>query len=130
MKSFIRLIATMTAVLALICLTNTHSFAQDADAEAESQTTWVGEVVDLNCYITRGAKGPDHASCAKGCAKGGQPMGLLTDDGTLVLLSKDNKSKDAFESVKEMAGEQASIDGTLSERDGMKMLIVQAAKKP
>lgn len=122
------------AVLALICLTNTHSFAQDADADvdakAESQTTWVGEVVDLNCYITRGAKGPDHASCAKGCAKGGQPMGLLTDDGTLVLLSKDNNSKDAFESVKEMAGEKASIEGTLSERDGMKMLIVQAAQKP
>jgi hypothetical protein len=128
MKNVIRLLATMMAVCAMICLTSTRALAQDENAQTEG--TWVGEVVDLNCYIARGAKGPDHAGCAKGCVKGGQPMGLLTDDGTLVLLSKDNSNKEAFENLKEMAGEKASVKGKLNARDGMSMLIVLAAEKP
>ena len=93
MKPLIQFLSTAVAVCALVCLTNTQSLAQKADAKAG---TWVGEVVDLNCYVTRGAKGLDHAGCAKSCVKNGQPMGLLTDDGTLVLLAKDNKKKEAF----------------------------------
>ena len=61
---------------------------------------WTGEVVDLACYVAHGdaGRGPDHAKCAKGCVKGGQPMGLLTDDGTL------------------------------AERDGMKIVTVTGSK--
>ena len=33
-----------------------------------------GEVLDMACYVSHGAKGPDHAACAKRCAKGGQPI--------------------------------------------------------
>lgn len=128
MKHLLQLTATMMTVCALICLTSTQALAQNADTQAEA--TWVGEIVDLNCYITKGAKGPDHAGCAKACVKGGQPMGLLTDDGTLVLLAKDNGNKEAFETLKEMAGENASVTGKLNERDGINMLVVQSAAKP
>ncbi len=93
-----------------------------------NEKTWTGEVVDLACYINQGAKGPDHAGCAKACVKSGQPMGLLTDDGTLVLLAADHKDGEPFENLKELAGEQAAVSGTLAEKDGMKVVTVTGFK--
>ncbi len=90
--------------------------------------SWTGEVVDLACYVAQGAKGAEHAGCAKTCVKNGQPMGLLTDDGTLVLLAADHKNGDAYEMLKDLAGEKASVMGTLAEKDGMKVVTVTGAK--
>ena len=90
--------------------------------------SWTGEVVDLACYVAQGAKGPDHAGCAKACVKNGQPMGLLTDDGTLVLLAADHKDGAPFETLKELAGDKAEVTGTLAEKDGMKVVTVIGAK--
>jgi hypothetical protein len=98
-----------------------------AFAEAQ-EGSWTGEVVDLACYVSQGAKGADHAGCAKSCVKGGQPMGLLTSDGTLVLLSADHKDGAPYESLKDMAGSQATVMGTLAEKDGMKVVTVTGAK--
>ncbi len=89
---------------------------------------WTGEVVDLACYVGQGAKGADHAGCAKACVKNGQPMGLLTDDGTLVLLAADHKNGEPFEALKELAGAQAEVMGTLAEKDGMKVVTVTGSK--
>ncbi len=90
--------------------------------------TWTGEVVDLACYVAQGAKGSDHAGCAKTCVKNGQPMGLLTDDGTLVLLSANHKDGAPYEALKDLAGEMAEVTGELAERDGMKVVKVTGAK--
>lgn len=98
-----------------------------AFAEGDSGS-WTGEVVDLACYVGQGAKGADHAGCAKSCVKGGQPMGLLTDDGTLVLLSADHKNAEPYEALKDLAGAKASVTGSLAERDGMKVVTVTGSK--
>ena len=114
---------SLLIVIAIVCLAVTGSivFAEDAK-------TWNGEVLDLVCYIGSGAKGEGHAGCAKGCAKGGQPMGLLTDDGSVLLLSIDRKNPAPYEALKELAGENASVTGKMSERDGMKVLVVSSSK--
>ncbi len=90
--------------------------------------SWTGEVVDLACYVAQGAKGADHAGCAKACVKNGQPMGLLTDDGTLVLLAADHKDGEPYEALKDMAGDKAAVTGTLAEKDGMKVVTVTGSK--
>ncbi len=90
--------------------------------------SWTGEVVDLACYVNNGAKGSDHAGCAKSCVKNGQPMGLLTDDGTLVLLAMDHKNGEPFEALKDLAGGQAEVSGKLAEKDGMKIVTVTGSK--
>ncbi len=38
--------------------------------------TWTGEVLDLACYINNGAKGSDHAGCAKSCPAVGACRGV------------------------------------------------------
>lgn len=95
---------------------------------AQEEQTVKGEVLDLSCYIKSGAKGAGHAACAKSCVKSGQPMGLLTDDGTVLLLAT-GEDKEKIEILKDLAGEMVEVKGATSERDGIKMLIVSDAKK-
>lgn len=113
-------------VLALLICGVTLSVGAEGDSG-----TWTGEVVDIACYVTHGdgGHGADHAGCAKSCVKNGQPMGLLTDDGTLVLLSADHKDGSAYEGLKDLAGEKAEVTGSLAEKDGMKVVSVTGAKK-
>ena len=103
-------------------------FAGAAAIAADGEVTWTGEVVDLACYINQGARGSDHAGCAKSCVKNGQPMGLLTDDGTLVLLAADHKNGKPYEALKDMAGDKAEVSGSLAEKDGMKVVTVTGSK--
>lgn len=103
-------------------------FIWSSTAFSQDAATLTGEVLDLSCYLTQGAKGPDHAQCAKACVKGGQPMGLLTEDGTVFLLGA-GEDKDQFNALKELAGEMAEVSGAKSERGGMKMVVVEKAKK-
>ena len=109
--------------LCLVALMAALGFAVSAD-----QGTWTGEVLDLACYVAQGAHGADHAGCAKGCVKGGQPMGLLTDDGTVVLLAADHKDGAPYEALKDLAGSKAVVTGTLAERDGVKVVTVTGSK--
>ncbi|RMH22963.1 MAG: hypothetical protein D6696_02015 [Acidobacteria bacterium] len=113
--------------LLLLSLLAAFGLTFNALADAH-EGTWTGEVLDLACYIGNGAKGADHAGCAKTCVKNGQPMGLMTDDGTLVLLAADHRNGKPYEELKELAGEKAEVTGTLAERDGMKVVTVTGAK--
>ena len=105
----------------LCILWSVSGFSQD-------QQTMKGEVLDLSCYLKSGAKGADHAACAKSCVKSGQPMGLLTADGKVLLLAS-GEDKEKIETLKDLAGEMVEVKGTVSERDGISMLIVADAKK-
>ncbi len=95
---------------------------------ADDQASWTGEILDLACYVGQGAKGADHAGCAKSCVKNGQPMGLLTDDGTIVLLAASHKDGAPYEALKDLAGEKAEVMGSLAEKDGMKVVTVTGSK--
>jgi hypothetical protein len=109
---------------ALLCLLALLALSANVSAEE----SWTGEVLDLACYIAGDAHGADHAGCAKSCVKNGQPMGLLTDDGTVVLLAANHKDGAPYEALKDMAGGKAVVMGTLSEKDGMKVVTVTGSK--
>jgi hypothetical protein len=87
-----------------------------------------GEIIDMACYVSQEAKGPDHAGCAKRCVKAGQPMGLLTDDGTVYVLYASHKDGAAFEAAKEHAGTKVQISGKLSTMSGIKGIEVATVK--
>lgn len=121
----------MRKAIYLFLLAALVSLTLAAYADEGSAGTWTGEIIDVACYVSHGdgGRGPDHAKCAKGCIKGGQPMGLLTDDGTLYILAADHANGAPFEAAKELAGEMAEIQGTASEKSGVKMVTVTGAKK-
>lgn len=97
-------------------------------ADAHGEMTVRGEILDMACYVSHEAMGPDHADCAKRCAKGGQPMGLLAEDGTVYLLYASHKDGAAFEQAKEHAGQKVEIKGVAASQAGIKGLEVHDVK--
>ncbi len=89
-------------------------------ARAADTTTVKGEVVDMMCYLDHGAKGADHAGCAKTCIKGGAPVGLLTADNQLYLVVGDHKPLN--KELASYAAKTITIKGKMVERNGVKMI--------
>ncbi len=107
-----------------------HDHAKAAEAESkEVQSTVKGEIVDLACFLGHGAKGMDHQSCALKCLSSGQPMGLLTADGTVYLLMASHEDGKPFDEAKTLAALQVSVTGPMVNASGIKALTVESVKK-
>lgn len=87
-----RTISMLLAVLVVAMLLAIPATAQDKKMEKEMTVT--GEVVDVACYLSRGAQGEGHIRCATACAKAGGSLGILAADGKLYvsLLPDDHKN--------------------------------------
>jgi hypothetical protein len=104
-------------------------FLSAAPSKAQDQMTVKGEVLDLTCYVSKGSKGERHKTCAKMCAKKGLPLGVLTDDGKVLVLIEDHDDPDPYTAVKDLAGERAEITGKHYAKDGVESLMVSGAKR-
>ena len=51
--------------------------------------TLTGEIVEFSCYLQIGKHGEKHRTCAQKCIQNGQPIGLLTKDGSLYMLMEE-----------------------------------------
>jgi hypothetical protein len=108
------------ALLASVLLLAFALVADDKKTDAES-VTLSGEVVDMHCYITRDAKGAEHAGCSNACISRDVPAGFLAEDGTLYLLVNE-KPVSVKEKVTGKAGKKVKAHGTIVERNGVKAL--------
>ncbi|MCX8071061.1 MAG: hypothetical protein N3C12_01230 [Candidatus Binatia bacterium] len=97
-------------------------------AVAQEEVKLQGEVVDLACYMAKGAKGSGHKSCAQMCAKKGVPLGLLTDAGELYLLVDDHNNEAPYNEVKKLAGERAEVTGKKYLRNNLPGIVVEGVK--
>ena len=91
-----------------------------------------GEIIDTWCYYSGVMGGPDavvgaaHHTCARWCAAGGSPGGLLAEDGTvyMVLKIEDDASSASGDTQLSLAAHTVTADGMLYERDGLNYLVV------
>ena len=91
-----------------------------------------GEVVDMGCWLGHASRGEKHISCATKCLNQGMPMGLLTSNGTLYLVTLDHDNADPYNGLKNMAGKDVTVTGELLTRSGIKAIeatTVQPARK-
>lgn len=98
---------------------------QHGGHEGGKAVTVQGEVVDLSCYLSHGAKGESHAKCAIACIKKGLPMGILTTDGKLFVALEDHAKADAYQQLKNFAAKQAKVTGLVHTRNGITGIAVQ-----
>jgi hypothetical protein len=124
----------MLAVLALFAF-SASAIAHEGHhmpGEKAVTKTITGEVVDMGCWLGHAARGEKHISCATKCLAQGMPMGLLTSNGTLYLITLDHDNADPYNSLKDMAGKNTTVTGELLTRSGMKAIeasTVQLASK-
>jgi len=99
------------------------------------QKTLIGEIIDVSCYNQVGKHGVVHKACGMGCATGGAPIGLLTEDGTVYLISpeehdprRDQKTTLRPILINYMAS-IVKVHGTVTNVDGVKTVYVQGYTK-
>lgn len=111
MKKLIVLLAVPAILLALA-------------GRADNETVAIkGEVIDLHCYLTRGAHGEEHAGCSNACLARDVPAGFLADDGTLYVLVNE-KPFSVKDKVAGKAGKKSTAHGKVIERNGVKALQI------
>lgn len=102
---------------------------------AGSIKTVVGEIVDFSCYLEVGKHGDKHRDCAQKCFRAGQPIGLLTENGTLYMLMEEEHDprRDGAGSLREAAIQHAGhimqVTGTASMVNGFNALYVRGYTK-
>jgi hypothetical protein len=87
-----------------------------------------GEIVDMGCYLGHVARGADHKECALKCVSEGMPMGLLTKQGALYLLTMNHDNPDPYNKLKSMAGKTVIVTGMVMTRGAMKGIDVAGFK--
>lgn len=122
----------LTISLFVICFSwggvaSSHEGHGTKKSSESRPATLEGEILDMACYAAHEGKGKKHADCAKQCALRGSPIGLLTKDGTAILLVDDHDKRKPYEQAKRLAGEEARVSGTLILRGGLPALIVESA---
>ena len=95
----------------------------------------VGEIVDLSCYLQVGKHGDKHRDCGQKCVAAGQPVGLVTKDGTVYTLMDEehDQRRDRLTEFRKAAIEYMAhivrVSGTYSEVAGQKAIYVQGYLK-
>ena len=118
------------SVLGFSLSASAHDMSKHAAGAAAKGTaiTTTGEIVDMGCYLGHVARGADHADCASQCVAGGMPMGLLTGQGALYLLTMNHDNPDSYNKLKKMAGKTVVVSGKVMTRGGMKGIDVAGFK--
>jgi hypothetical protein len=97
--------------------------------------TAVGEIIDLSCYLQVGKHGDKHRDCGQKCVRNGQPVGLLTEEGTVYMLidEEHDPRRDGLTEFRKQAVELmahvVTVNGTLTDVDGHKTIYVQGSVK-
>ena len=125
MKRISMFFASLFVCIAFSGAIATTGHAAEGKSEAAgAKKTITGEVVDMGCYLGHGAKGEGHIACATKCINNGMPMGLLTSDGKLFLLTMNHDNPDPYNKIKEMAGKTVAVTGAAMARSGMSAIDV------
>ena len=87
-----------------------------------------GEVVDVSCAMDKkdAGKGAAHASCAMSCAKGGQPVGIMTADAIYTVTGDYAANKNA--KLLDFVAKSVVVTGEVTEKDGTKSINVKSIK--
>jgi hypothetical protein len=98
-------------------------------------TTLTGEIVDFSCYLQIGKHGEKHRACGQKCFNNGQPIGLLTSDGSLYMLMEEEHDlrRDGQTDFRKAAVDHTAhimeVTGTLSSVGGYSALYVHGFVK-
>ena len=109
----------------------------DGKPRAGKTTTVVGEIVEFSCYLQLGKHGEKHRACGQKCATAGQPIGLLTSDGTLYMVMEEEHDprrdgltmSDFRKAAADHMAHVMEVTGTLASHAGYRAIYVQGFVK-
>lgn len=107
----------------LFVLLPTAVLLEAADAPT---VTVKGYVLDSACAFTKGLSKPISKQCAISCAKGGSPLVILANDGTIYWPITDTTPSSGQNSkLLPFAGDKVTATGRIYERGGSKAMVIE-----
>jgi hypothetical protein len=116
-------VLTMKRIAALLTVFAMIAVIGALYVQAANEGKWTGEVIDVACHSSKGAKGTGHAECGAKCVKEGLPVGLLVGDTTYLLISSDHKPLNA--TLAEHVGHTVDVTGEKYESPGANVIAVK-----
>lgn len=100
-----------------------------APTEATRDTVLRGEVVENGCFVIGDRRGERHLSCALTCARAGENLGLLDDEGkTLFVVVQDLTSGPQPNPLLGYLAQRVEVRGSTVERGGISGIVVRQVK--
>jgi len=108
-------------LMAMAMVTAIVAWCSDA-----GKSTVKGYVLDSACAFTKGLKKPISVDCATACAKGGSPLVILSDSGTIYWpLADTMPSVGQNDKLLPFAGRRVTAIGKTYERGGSTALVIE-----
>ena len=119
MKRFMGITLMIAAVMVF--------FANPAYSQGKKNVTMTGTVIDTYCHVTMGMGGEAHKKCAEMCAKNGSPLSIKEEQsGTIYLAAGQKNMVYASAGLEKYVEEKVTVKGTVYEKDGVKMIVVDS----
>ncbi len=97
---------------------------EGAAAKPEAMTV-KGEVVDLWCYMAAGARGAEHKQCAIDCAKAGNPIGIVDDQGNIYLAMGAEDKQPAKNILADKMADTVEATGKVYKQGGVQAIFIE-----
>jgi hypothetical protein len=114
----------------LFLLVVTMMFAVTASSQEKpvsKEATISGEVIDVACYLSNGARGANHIDCGKACAKAGGSLGILTADGKVyVSLLPDDHKNNPNHLLIDHVGHNVEAKGYVRAKGGVNGIMIRS----
>ncbi len=92
----------------------------------EKPATVKGYVLDSACAFIKNLKKPVSTECALACARGGSPLVILADDGTIYWpISDSMPAIGQNQRLMKFAGQRVMATGKVFERGGSRALVIE-----
>lgn len=114
----------MKRILVLTAVVASSLFAGSVVAADKSMKC---EVVDVACYVAKGAHGDAHKACATKCISGGGELALLSNGKLYIPVDKDFHS--ARNQFVPKAGEMVEVTGKTVSKGGLNYMVLSEAAK-
>jgi hypothetical protein len=92
------------------------------------RVTVSGEVVEMWCYLEAGDRGAAKKACATACAKAGNPIALVDDQGQLFVLAGLKSHQPAQELLLDKMSERVTVSGTLVKNPDAQMIYIETVR--
>lgn len=127
-------------LLALLFSVPVVSYGESASPGGPAKKTFIkvtGEILDMGCFTSHGLRGSTHRECARQCLSVGVPVGLVTADGVVYVLTQNHDRAmapsnfpppDPYALCRTWPSLQVDVTGFVWERNGSKFLEVLSAK--
>lgn len=114
------------AIAALFLAMTQATFADEAASAAPAAKAMNFTVVDVACYIKKGAYGPDHQACGNKCVTGGGELALMSDGNLYIPVTSDYKS--ARKQFVKKCDTTVSVTGNVVAKGGVNYFVISDAK--